>query len=312
MRSLVAALALIAGAPVAAQGLDTEDCRAVWDAAMRLGEPVGNAEIEAKTVRAAGGWCIAEGLTLPADVTGLVRPTAEYLRWRGRGLRVFAETGAVPEMLEIELENLRLIPEYGKPVLEYAVAAQMARDAIDGSLRVSLDPETGTLELHRLEVRFPGDDGVIVTARAEGVNLSSSVALAKTATTGALHEIGIEARNDTGALFEQIFLVPLATAFLNEDTPPATQVEELKAEALAIIDALPEDAYPPETRFALSELIVDMPNPNGTFTLNITFDGGFGMQQAREAGDAMAEADIPALWRNAVVKARYDRVALPH
>lgn len=312
MIRLLALLLAASAIPASAQQLDDTECSALWNTVAPLVSTLDLPEITPPAIHAADGWCLASGISFEEPPSPGMETSIETIRWRGKDLAVSAATRTYPASFEIELENFRSIPWSGMPALDYAFRAKHVRSGIDGRLLTTWDEASGEFHLERLDIRFPGGDGLLVAARAENIDLTSPDGLTMTAAQGTLHEVDIEIRNEQGELFEQLFLTSLATLLLTGNEPPETQVTTLKAEAHRIVDSLPPEAFPPDTRFALAELIDDMPNPNGTFTLSVAFEPGFDLTSAQKLGNIIATTGVPAIWRGAIVTARYDRKEIPH
>ena len=307
---LTCALAMFA-LPATAQDLDETGCKAFWNTVTPMAADIDMLVPVARAITARDGWCEATDITFETPFSRGVETSIEAIRWRGDDLATAAAAGTFPTSLEIEVENIRNIPQTTDPVLDYVFRVQNLRAGIDGQLATTWDAQTQSFQLKTLDFRFPSGDGLQLTGRAEKVDLADPGGPTAIAASAELHEVGINLRNEHGNLFEFLILSPMANLLLTRETSPDQQVAALKTQALAVIDALPEDAFPPDTRFALAELIEDMPNPNGSFTLDIAFDPGFGMEAARKTADILTSTGIPAIWRDAVVTARYDRKPIP-
>lgn len=270
-------LALALATPVEAQDLAL--CEAVWARAMTLAGEV----TVTGAVRLEGDWCLAQGLRV--DVPGEYAPDwrADRLRFRGGALGWMLDGSGIPDRLEVSVEGMSFAVQTGQPQTDYLFAAQSRAYPIQGDLALAWDPAGRTLAVERLEIDFPGANRVVLTATAKGVDLSSMGAAQMSATGFAVTEADLTVQ--THGLFESYLLMALGSMFLPLDGDMMAAADGLRTQMISAAIQLPEASFPAESKDALLELIMLLPNPSGTLSVSMRAESGVG--PARLMGFAM-------------------------
>jgi hypothetical protein len=191
--------------------------------------------------------------------------------------------GAMPERLAARVSDLRPVFETGNPQVDYILAVQARVQSIQGDLDLAWDRAAREVRLERLDIDFPGENRVSLTARAGGVDLSSPGSAQMSITSAALVEADLVIR--THGLFEAYLLNLVADRLLPEDGDMEAAMAAFVAEASAAVLALPEATFPGDSRAALVALLGELPNPAGTLAVTFRAEPGFGA--ARFAGFAV-------------------------
>ena len=279
IRGACAALALAAG-PLAAQDLPGQSlCQTVWDRLVALTAPV--LVLTGDVTPSAMEGCLFTRVR--ADAPGPYVPDwhLEALHLTG-DLPVLGE-GAMPERLVVRVSDLRPVFETGNPRVDYILAVQARVQSIQGDLDLAWDRAARELRLARLDIDFPGENRVTVTARATGVDLSGAGAAQMSLASAALVEADLMVR--THGLFEAYLLNLVADRLLPEDGDMEAAMAAVVAEASAAVLTLPEATFPGDSRAALVALLGELPNPAGTLAVTFRAEPGFGA--ARFAGFAV-------------------------
>lgn len=227
--------------------------------------------------------CVIRDLVL--DMGGEFAPDwhATELRLSGSALDWLAGEAATPETLEVAVRGLRFEVSTGNSQMDYLLAAQARAAPTRVDLALDWDRAAKVLVLSRLEIDFPGDNAVSLSARVANVDLSSEGALQMSATGFALTEADLSVTSH--GLFEHYVLMSLGPSLLPLEGDMAAAMAALQAEATAALADLPEATFPAATKDAVARLIAEMPNPSGQLDLAVRADPGFG--PARFAGYAM-------------------------
>jgi hypothetical protein len=268
---LLALLAL--ASPAAAEGLVGRAlCDVLW--ADLTGRAAAFAAVTGTVAGFEGGACVVEDVRL--DLPGEYVPDWEAARLRlsGAALGWLVGEAATPDRLEIGIEGLHLAIQTGMPQMDYLYAAQTRAQTIRAQLALVWDKQDRTLTVERLDVDFPGDNRVQLTAHLDGVDLSSVGAMQMSATGFALREADLTVR--THGLFEGYLLMTLGPSLLPDAGDMEAAMAELKAEAVALVRELPVGTVPVASQDALAVLIAELPNPAGTLTVAVRAADGFG------------------------------------
>jgi hypothetical protein len=207
---------------------------------------------------------------------------ADSLHLHG-ALQWIADGSTPPDRLGVGMTGFRAVVQTGDPQFDYLLLAQSRANETRVNLDVAWDAAARVLAVERLDMDFPGENLVQVTAQLTGVDLSSPGAMQMSLTSLALTELDMTVQ--THGLFEGYLLMPLGNMLLSGDGDMEAEVAALKAEATAAALALPEAQFSADTRAALATLIARLPNPAGTLTLSFRAEPGFGA--TRFAGYAM-------------------------
>lgn len=298
MRAPAPALALgaVLAAPLPALAQDAapvDACARDWAVLVAVS---GLGDVFNGPVTEVDGWCEARAVTLgdvPEGELG-AEVRVDALRWRGEGLDALAAGTGLPTALEVEMEGLRVLTQAGDSTLTWLMERQQARSGIDGALSVAWDAGTRDLTVSRLDLDFPGEGAIALTATVAGLDLSSEAAL--TVSLGSAGLTRLTAEVALRGLFEAYLLMPLGAALLDGSPDPEAEAERLRARALAEVARLPEAIFPEPARAALSALLGDLPNPWGDLSVDVTASPPLGAPRLARFALTGAPATPEALW----------------
>jgi hypothetical protein len=300
-----AALALLLAGPAEAEGL----CAAAWDRVSGTLSSFGEVSGQA---RQDGDWCLVEGAIL--DLEGQYVPDwhMDRLRFRGSAIGWLVGEADAPEELEIAVEGLRLVVQTGNAQFDWLYAAQARANTIRAEASLKWDAADRVLRLEGLNIDFPGDNRVDLSAELTGVDLSSTGAMQMSATSFALTEADLAVT--THGLFEGYLLMPLGTAALPSKGDMAAATDAIKAQLVTAVVALPEASFSNASKDALLALIMQLPNPSGDLTVALRAEPGLG--PTRVAGYAVtgvpqSVAEAAPLFQGVTVDVGWSHVDAP-
>lgn len=201
----------------------------------------------------------------------------------GPALDWLALGDGAPTALTLHLRDLRFVLQTGDAQMDYLFAAQARASPIQADVALEWDPAARVLTLDRLDLDFPGDNRISLTARVAGVDLSSTAALQMSATGFAVTEADLSLQ--THGLFEAYALMALGPMVLPREGDMDAAARTLRADLVAMADALPAPTFSDPSRQALRAVIAELPNPSGVLTLALRSEIGVG--PARLMGYAM-------------------------
>jgi hypothetical protein len=257
---------LLAG-PAAAEEL----CPAVWS---KVAASLGTVGSVTGTVGQEGDWCVFDGLVIDLDGQYLPDWHLDRLKLRGAALGWIADGSVLPEGLEIVAEGLRLVVQTGNAQMDWLFAAQSRPNAINAEVSLGWDAAGRELRLEGLSIDFPGENLVQASARATGVDLSTTGAMQSSVTSFALTEVDV--RITTHGLFEWYVLMTLAPSLLPDEGDMDAAAEAIREDLLVVVRDLPEASVSVQSKAALSALIGELPNPSGDLELSVRAEPGIG------------------------------------
>jgi hypothetical protein len=266
--------------PAAAQDLPGQAlCKDLWTRLSAMVGPVLTLTGEV-TPTSMEGCLFTE---VKADLPGQYVPDWHVgsLHLRG-GLQDLVD-GRAPERLDLRVSDLRLVVQTGDAQMDYLFAAQARANSIQVDLVLVWDKTARELLLERLEIDFPGENLVSLSAKAAGVDLSSTGAMQMSATSFAVTELDLTVQSH--GLFEWYALMALGPMVLPREGDMEAAAEALRADLGAMVADLPAATFPDASRQALLALIGELPNPAGVLSLSLRSDAGVG--PARLMGYAM-------------------------
>jgi hypothetical protein len=196
--------------------------------------------------------------------------------------------GRAPDRLDLRVRDLRLVVQTGDGQMDYLFAAQARANPIQVDLALAWDKSARELLLERLEVDFVGENLVSLSAKAAGVDLSSTGAMQMSATSFAVTELDLTVQSH--GLFEWYALMALGPMVLPREGDMEAAADALRADLAAMVADLPVETFPDSSRQALTALIEELPNPAGVLSLSLRSDAGVG--PARLMGYALT--GVPA------------------
>ena len=292
-------LALMAGPAQA-------DCAGDWDALTGALQGAGLTVQVAAPAAEWGGWCSVGPIDVLAPGDFIPDYAAKSLKWKGNGLSGLYAFDALPESLQVELDDFRILTKTPDPVMTYLIRAQSLRGTIDLDLQADWDQGTKTLTLQELELDFPGENTIVLQATVTGVDLSGRSAILGSATSFTITSLDLTLQ--TNGLFETYLLFPLFSSLLTGEEPPETQMTRLKASIATNIAGLPDTALDANSKAALDALTQQLPNPSGTLHLNLTAPNGIGPAQTLPfilLGVPKSPADLAPILNGVTLKAEF-------
>lgn len=253
--------ALIAATPALA-----DDCAVERDALLGALARNGFAVEADGTFSETFGTCRIRGMVLADPALTL---DIGMLEWDLEGLGAL-QAGAGTASLNATLDNLRMIPGAEDPWIGYMLREQNRRNTIDGTLSVSWDMDATLLELETLTLDLPGDNGVSLGLRAEGLPpqiLSGGVADAASAAIE-----GIELVITNTGFADGLILSALGRAMSGLPGTPDRQMEATRRDARIVVKDLPDTLLDEDSKAALGALIDDAPVPWGTLAVTLAAD----------------------------------------
>lgn len=298
-------LALLLAGPAGAGDL----CPAAWEKVSAALSGLGSLR---GTVSQDGDWCLVQGLVL--DLEGQYVPDwhVDRLRFRGLAVSWLVDGSGAPEGLEIAVEGLRLVIQTGNAQFDWLYAAQARANTIRGEASLSWNAAERVLRLEGLNVDFPGENRVDLSAVLTGVDLSSAGAMQMSTTSFALTEADLKVT--THGLFEAYLLIPLGSALLPYEGDMAVAADAIRTDLIATVVNLPSASFSDASKDALLALAMELPNPSGDLTLALQADPGIG--PVRAAGYALngvpqSMAEAEPLFEGVTVDVGWTHVEAP-
>ncbi|SIN82647.1 hypothetical protein [Vannielia litorea] len=273
-----AALACLLPGLAAAQEYDTMD-RAQCEALLKRADMVQmGAVIEAAVLAPEDGWCRYAGLRLKGP-NGYMDYGLDRARLRIGGAERL-EHGLPPLAVELEIEGAHFAYTGGLDAgMRWLMTEQMKADGGIGLvLRAHWDREAKALVLEEASADFPWDNGVRLSARVEGIDLTDRVSTERSAPFAGVTALELELV--THGLFESVFMLPIGPLLLEGAEEPEARVAELKQAARAVVAGLPEVLLDEASREAALALLEDLPHPVGRLLVQVAAEPGLGMAQA--------------------------------
>lgn len=264
IRALLVAAGMALATPLSAQ-VSEDLCRAVFAQATGA---IPDAIVEAE-IGTDGADCVAQGVRI-VHGAGRGEIAADRIAWSGQGLDGFAEEMTPPRALVIEAEGLSTFALAGQPVFDYVRRARQAQRKVTLGFEARWDALTGRLVLDRLEIDFPGNNRLRLSARAEGADLTSLPALLDSVNRIALTEVTFDVTSN--GLFEEVALPELAHFVTPTGGDPEASMRAMIGASVAAIEELPDDMLGGPSKAALIAVIESLPTPAGALRLTLTLD----------------------------------------
>mgnify|MGYP003507578321 FL=1 len=308
MRFAAIVAAALAAAPAAGEVLTESECGALWAMVEDIDAVEGR--IAAGQIVLRDGWCSITDVEFRQD--GQYAPGMSFgrLSWRGEGLDAFARRFEAPAALEVRIEDARYVLQTGDAAMDYMFRAQSAPHGIDAEVSLTWDKAARQFVVQRLDIDFPGENAIALTARVGNVDLTSKAALQASLGSFALTDMTLEVT--TNGLFETYALIPIGSALLSGAADPEAEIAALLADAKAAVAELPASSFDAATKAALTTILSDLPNPAGRISLAMRSDAGIGparVAQYAMSGVPTTIADLAPVFDGVTVTATYDRTA---
>lgn len=247
------------------------------------------------------GCAVTNGLFKSGNRMGWTFDRAEL---KGDDLVAFLKTIAskpnhVPTWGRFSVEGMRFTPLLDNALANYIATAQQWPMDISGAFR--FDPKDGYLDIQELE---------LTNLRLGKASLSAELTLPKDTNVQTLTQGGsvglthLRFRLDNQGLFEGM-AVPSLAAFQQQLTgadDPEQGINQLRGNAVAALQILPDNQIDAESKKALLRFVQDLPHPTGFFTLDLAFDkplqiGSLGLDATQLAQTALASAKISVSYK---------------
>jgi hypothetical protein len=263
----LAALLILTATPALAGPMTTATCQDVW----AMVETVIGQPVLASAPSLTGTGCVVRDIEIPSEGDYGVAIKARSVRFAGDGLTATGDWLALTS-LNLSVEDLRHVTQAPDPALSWLFEQQTARGGINIELNAAA--VAGGWDVKALQGDFPGDNQLDLSAKVSGLDLTSRTQAIAALGTGRLNRLDLTLSMD--GFFETYLLMPLGSALLIGSDNPQQRVNDLKAEAAALIDLLPGERVDAASKSALKDLIADLPHPKGKLTVRLDSDAGFG------------------------------------
>ncbi len=275
MKWIVALLLMALSAPAQAQ---TANCSAEWAALSNVLMKMGRISnpLPGLIRQTADGGCRTSGLTIPVDSNITLR--AESLTWKGENLTWLATGSSPPTSFLASLKGISVIPDIGDPVFSYLQGIQMRGSKIDLGLSLEWNAKEQVLSLDGARLEFPDHDFVELSAKVEGVDITSLPSLQTSVGRFGVTKATTTIR--TTQFFQSYLLLPLGMALLDGAEDPEAETRRLKDVAISFLRQIPDDVLSAGSKTALMNLVSDMPEPSGTLRIEQTASPGIGPGRA--------------------------------
>ena len=264
-RWIAAALMLWGGAAAAQtiSPMDLDDCTGSF----RAGLAVVQRPVSFDTAPALDPekWCVVYGVVVESDLHLYVR--IGEIRWRVEGYDRSASSA-----LHVEMSEVGFLPHAGDPVTDYLLAVQFGAGGFDVTLHYTWDQATRQLTLHQASAFFNEDNNITLSGEVIDVDMGAQVALPDTMRDARLSALDIVVNSDM--LFEQYLAMAIGAPLLEGAADPEARVEELKAQAIAVVESLPRNILDEESIAALATMIGDIPHPRGRLAVGLHSEEG--------------------------------------
>lgn len=263
-RCLCAALMFCAGQVSAQERMEMSACQQGWAAVVPMITP--DAPLPQMSVTD-DGWCLIDDLTLPMDLNSSFK--VETFRWRASDMERVVEEGLPPRSLEIEGIGFAVSAQTGDPVFDYLLGLQSSAANSGFGLSVRWDGVQNAVFVDEAYVDFFVGNRIEATARIDGVDLTDQTTMQTSVGTMGLKDLIVT--TEFAGWFETYVALPLGTGLLTEEgIAPEVQVENLQAQAIEIINNMPDSIVPSTSREELGAFILDLPEPRGTARLQLS------------------------------------------
>lgn len=263
-RYVFVTLMFCAGQVAAQERMEMTTCQHGWDAVVPMITP--DAPMPQMSVTD-DGWCEIDDLTLPMDQNSAFR--VETLRWRASDMARVTELGLPPRSLEVVGVGFAMMAQTGDPVFDYLLDLQSSVAESGFGLSVRWDGVQNALFVDEAYVDFFAGNRIEATAHIEGVNLTDQTTMQTSVGSMGLKDLVVTTQ--LAGWFETFVALPLGRNLLDSDgVAPEVQVQALQAQAIEIVNKLPDSIVPSTSREALGAFIQDLPAPRGTARLQLS------------------------------------------
>jgi hypothetical protein len=263
----LAATLILAASPALAEPMTTATCQDVWSMVEQaIGQPV-----QAGAPSLTGTGCVIRDIELEPEGEYGAGIKVKSVRFSGGGLS--PTDGWLPlSALNLSLDDVRFSPRTPNATMTWLLEQQN----VSAGTNLTLDAASvdGAWTIRSLHADFPGNNQIDLTAKANGLDLSSRTQMISSLGWARLTHLDLTFEME--GFFEAYLLMPLGAALLEGADSPDQRVSELKSEAATLIDLLPESSVDGASKSALKDIIADLPHPKGRLELEVVSKQGFG------------------------------------
>ena len=238
-------------------------------------------------------------------VSGTLEATVDRVAWHLAGTENLA-TAEGEVSLSLQVSGLRLTARVDDPWLNYMMAQQNRRNAIDARVETSWDLTEGHAELSQFEIDLPGENRFDLAYAVNGLTPQTL-----TGSSEALGAIGFERLKleiEHRGFADAMILGFLVTQLQRLPGSPEALVAATKIEAQAIVGDLPDTVFDENTKNALISLIEEGPTPWGDLSLSITADPDLPLSRLIDLGletDTLAPEALERAFDGVEVRLRF-------
>lgn len=221
--------------------------------------------------------------------------TADSLQWNIPELAQSALQSTMPHAAELVISGLRednVTEEMG------ALAGQAA----DMVISYAWDATSRDLDIADLSVSFEDGQGIAVTGKVNGLDLSSPQMMQISAMSAALTNLDLQIKGT-----DMLTLLAGIEDIAEGNSASAPSAEEIQ-DANELVDQLPQASFDAASRQALKDLVAALPNPQDGARLTLKSDAGLSavrLMPVMMAGDASPAQIMDVLFEGATVNVTY-------
>lgn len=269
IRGLILALLMVA--PLSAQA----SCRDQWASLNDL-------LIKTRALETSLPGIVREGVNNTCRINGVKIPTrnnvvtiaTKSIVWSGQDMERFVAEGLPPTSLSLSVKGISIVPDFRDKTLTYLNELQNRGRTIDLALVADWDKDTKALSLAALNLEFPQDDFIRLSADLEGVDLTTLSTMQMSVGSVSLTNFTADIRSLR--MFKDYLLQPIGMAVLSGSDDPEARVAKFKDAAKTIITKVPQSILPSASQSALTALVDDLPDLSGALKLTAVAEPGIG------------------------------------
>ena len=245
-----------------------------------------------------GDWCLIEGAEITEKPLSLF---IDELRWRAVGL------GSVKGRQEITvvLDGLRMVAFSGSPWIDQMMVAQSHHNVATGEASVAWQDEKIGFSF-----RISVENGFEVSFVFDGADPENAVFRGQPMIDGVVRYASLQVVNEGS--FDTMLFSMLTAALQRQEGSPKVLIDEWRNRLKAKIVDVPHGLVGRNGRFAMENLIAELPMPHGELTVTIDAESGFQtgpLVQAIQSRDWPEIDGLPALFGGETLHIWYDNAS---
>ena len=290
LRGLILTCLLLA--PLTAQATS---CRDQWASVNDLLVKIGTLEegLPGLVREGVNGTCRINGVNFPTRGERVTINT-KAITWTAAGMDRFVTEGLPPTSLDLRIEGISVRPDFGDKALSYLNEVQNRGHAIDLMLVAGWNEESRAFAIEALNLEFPQQDHIRISAELDGIDLSTRGAMQMSAGSAVLRRFSVDVRSER--MFQDYFLQPLGMSVLVGSEDPEARVETLKETAKAFVGSVPQDILPNGSKDAFVQLLDGLPELSGRLVLSAAADPGLGAARFLPVAMTGGAASLDQIW----------------